>query len=88
MQPADQVAAFLVGVFGHRTAVDYADIGFGRRGHALEAPFGKLPGVVSASLQFVFPAGEITKFRSNSKIAELSDKNIWKTNILVLFLDQ
>ena len=44
MQPADQVAAFLVGVFGHRTAVDYADIGFGRRGHALEAPFGKLPG--------------------------------------------
>lgn len=44
MQPADQVVAFLVGVFGHRTAVDYADIGFGRRGHALEAPFGKLPG--------------------------------------------
>ena len=41
---ADQVAAFLVGVFGHRTAVDYADIGFGRRGHTLEAPFGKLPG--------------------------------------------
>ena len=39
MQPADQVAAFLVGVFRNRTAVDDAYVG-----HALEAPFGKLPG--------------------------------------------
>ena len=44
MELADQVAAFLVGVLGHRAAVDDADVRFGRRGHADEAAALELTG--------------------------------------------
>jgi len=44
VQLADQVTAFLIGMFGHRTAVDDADIGLGIGRHADETALFELPG--------------------------------------------
>ncbi len=41
---ADQVAALLVGMLGHRTAVDDANVGFGIGRHAFETAALELPG--------------------------------------------
>lgn len=44
VEPADQIAAFLVGVLRHGAAVDDAYVGLGRRGHTHEAAALELPG--------------------------------------------